>query len=124
MLKKVIIIILSLVLITMLTQSFFNLFKWDVEVVNKKQQWAKILSVEKVARKVQGRGVPSTTITSWKAKVRVDDNKTANVNVAYGPVPQQGNCMPVIASYLNNNKVWVVLDVEEWRFGTTNGSCD
>ena len=124
MLKKIIIIGLSLVLITILSKSFLNLFKWDVDVINKKQQWVKILSVETVVKTIQTRGVPSTTIKNWKAKVRVDDNKTANVNVAYGPIPKKGRCMPVFASYLNNGKVWVVLDVEEWRYGTTNGLCN
>lgn len=124
MLKKIIIIILSLVLISILTKAFLNLFKWDVEVSYKKQQWVKILSVETLGRKVQERGMPNTTINNWRAKVRVDDNKIASVNVVYGPVPQQGKCMPVFASYLTNGKVWVVLDVEEWRFGTSNGSCD
>ena len=100
------------------------MFKWDVEVIEKKQQWAKILSVETVVRKVQGRGMPSTSINNWRAKVQVDDNKISNVNVAYGPVPQQGKCIPVFASYLNNGNVWVVLDVEEWRFGTNYGTCD
>jgi hypothetical protein len=129
MIKKIIIIILSALLIWMLAQSFMKLFQWDIEFGEPEKKWVKIIHVKIVKKTIRvgnrvGMSANLGSYDNWVATVKHKDGRTSIVEVIYGPKPQKGNCMPVIASELSNGNVYTLLDIEQWRFGTQYGTCD
>ena len=51
MLKKIIIVILSLILISMLGKAFLKFFEWDIEFGEPQKVWAKITTVKVIEHK-------------------------------------------------------------------------
>jgi hypothetical protein len=124
MLRKIIIAILSIYLIYILSQSFFKLFEWNVEVISHYKQWAKVLDIKthKETRIIKGAG-DSYQVTTWSLTIKIKD-KTPVVTLSVGPPPKIGGCVPVIADELSNGNIIASIDNEEWRYGTTYGRCD
>ncbi len=121
MLRKIIIIALSMYLIYILSQSFFKLFDLGADVVSRNKQWAKVLSIETIKRKRSYKYGGGHSV-SWHLTVNVK-NKTPLVNLTVGPPPKVGGCVPIIVNELSNGKIIASIDNQEWRYGTTNGSC-
>ncbi len=129
MLKKITIIVLSIILLMMMAQSFIGLFKWNIEFGEPQMKRVKITHVKTIERTIRagnrvGMSANVGSYHNWFATVQFRDGRTSGVNVAYGPVPKVGNCMPVIATELSNGNIVALLNVDEWRFGTEYGNCD
>jgi len=123
MLKKIIIVILSLYLVYILGQSFFKLFDWDVEIANSDKIWVKVVSVKAFSRKSHVKGIDLGTTTTWLATVNIKDQKP-QVYFSVGRAPRVGECILVTANETTAGNIIATLDGQEWQYGTSYGSCE
>lgn len=122
MIKKISIILLSGYLIFILSQSLFRLFEFDVDVASKYKKWAKVLTIKTIKIKQSYRNGEGYS-TSWHMTVSVKNN-TPKVNLMVGPPPKIGECIPIIVNELTNGNIIASVDITEWRYGTTYGTCE
>jgi len=81
-----------------------------------------LLSVGRNTRKSHVKGIDLGTITTWNATIQVN-NQQAIVYISSGRAPKQGECIPINANETSKGTILATLDVEEWRHGTSYGSC-
>lgn len=122
MIRRISILLLSCYLIYTLSQSFFKLFELDVDVVAKYKQWSKVLTIKTIKTKISYKYGGGHS-TSWHMTVGVK-NQSPKVSLMVGPPPKIGDCAPIIVNELSSGKIIASIDIEEWRYGTTYGSCD